>query len=237
MKPRLSQSAPLLLALALWCGSSGGHAVFSLQRDEEIIKTLRAILVRIDGDVKQGKQTKEQGQALEKDIAARIRELEEQLPARRLSAEAGRTDARRDIEQRRLQLFHIDRVFYPEIICTFGEDVPQSVWSQIVRQLTGASVLEVRPRDGNLPLLRARVDAYNQEVEKHLRTQHGPNFFERVRAEAKRTDEQSRYWGQTWERWEPVIPFLALLCASLLLARLVELRKKRARQAMPVVPA
>lgn len=170
----------LLLAFALSCGAVTAQASPWPERDEESIRVLRAELLRIDEDVKQGKRTKEEGQRINRFVTERINELEEQLPARRHAAEVGKADARRDLARGKIYYYTIDPAFFAyEWIWKQGA-VQQADWKQAMAELVGATILPVRPNGGDVWLLAARLEGYNEQVWKHLRARHGQDIDKRV---------------------------------------------------------
>ena len=189
---------------------------------------LRAELGRIEGDVKSSKLRAEMGEGLASAVNERLRELERELPSRRQWAETGKADAQRELTHGKVRVYEINDAFFPDVVCRLSA-VSQEDWNRALQELTGASVLPVRPHGSDLWLLAARVDGYNQEVWNHLRSRHGADLLDRVEARAKRFAEPPGIWRQTLEGTQPFFPFIAALGALLLLTRLVELRKRRER--------
>jgi len=193
---------------------------------------LRAELARIQADVYVGREPTEGHSQLANHIAARVRELEEQLPIRRKWAEIGKADARRHLAQGHARLYHIDHSFFPGTICSLSTH-SQEDWERAVQELTGATILPIRPRVGDFWSLVAQVEGYNEEVWNYLKARHGADIVTRIEARASRTVAQPGLWRQTWDGAEQYIPFFAALAALLLLGRLVEFRKRREQLSTP----
>lgn len=236
MKPRLSQKAPLLLALALWCGTAVPHASPWLELDKMAIKEWRLDLTRLEDDMKRGKIPAEMSEAASdrrNRLTSQIRELDERIPARRYWAEVGTADARRDVAKGKIHIFTIDPMLFTGTICEQYPypEVSKRDWDRAFTELTGATLLPVRSHGSDLHLLRERVVAYNSVVHQFLRARHGEDISEQVRTEVKRGNETRVLWLWTRENARQWDSFIAALFALILVGRLIRIRKGRERQA------
>ena len=225
--------ASLVLALSLCCWAATGWASPRPEfAEERAIQWLSRLRLRIDDDVKQGKRTEAEGQLLKSGFTDQIAKLEEQVLLLSPWAELGKADAQRDLIRGKVYFYSIDDAHFPESGCNFG--VEQADWNQAREELAGVTVLPVRPLGIDVGLLAARVAGYNEQVWIYLRARHGQDIEKRISARAWQISERRGLRVQAGEMMEVFLCFFPALGALFLLARLIELRKRRMRNSTAI---
>ena len=103
-----------------------------------------------------------------------------------------------------------------------------------MQELAGAVALPVRPIGIDVELLRAWVGGYDEQVWIHLRARHGQDIEKRIDARARQIGERRGLRVQAGEMMEVFLCFFPALGALFLLARLIELRKRRMRNSTAI---
>lgn len=249
MKPRLSQTVLLLLALALRCGAAVTNEATELGLPRKAIEFVREELVRIQTELQQTALPDDNPRVLHlktlsNTIAVRLRELEEWSLAARTWGEIGKTEAQQDITQHRsrLRLYEVDwgithRTYsVTEAQLLHGHNKMPSAWKAALEELTQTQVVTISLRGtwaDNSHVL-PRNDAYNREVYKFLLSQYGKDIFKRITEKAEQVTARQARLANARETAELWAPFVAAFAASILLGRRIWIRKSSGRPAVPM---